>query len=329
MAAACCVVPGVLSPESESQSFGMIDRPKSLSPVPCGLLLSREVGPGTGFPWVWMVVWRSLDSSATSVEILTIEWWKHVATKHHAMDRTTSTGRKSIRGLEGFLAWRGSSTIIEVRLRSRQTSKQEFGEEIGGRSAPAAAAAAAVLPVMTNNDSNHQKWDGLIHPLVLGKFHSIAPTNTAGYLALPRVVKPINYCLPELPDPGVDIRRIPSARFCSRISVLAPPGHHTRPPLDMRVRCRSGRRERYALRTMRPPSSIPTCRPTMTAVVSTLFSIQCLLTSLYKTTMPVGLDGLPLSMCERCATATGETVVLVRRRSPCPSALESTAMIDG
>jgi hypothetical protein len=224
VAAACCIVPEVLSPESESQSFGTIDRPKSLSPVPCGLLLSREVGPGTGFPWVWMVVWGSLDSSATGVEILTIEWWKHVATKHHAMDRTTSTGRESIRGLEGFLAWRGSSTIIEVRLRSRQTSKQDFGEEIGGRSAPAAAA-AAVLPVMTNNDSNHQKWDGLIHALVLGKFHSIGPTNTAGYLALPRVVKPIDYCLP---DPGVDIRCIPSARFCGRISVLAPPGHHTR-----------------------------------------------------------------------------------------------------
>jgi hypothetical protein len=34
---------------------------------------------------------------------------------------------------------------------------------------------------------------------------------------------------------------------------------------------------------------------TMTAVVSTQSSIQCLLTSLYKTTMPVGLDGLPAS----------------------------------
>jgi hypothetical protein len=121
VAAACCVVPEVLSPESESQSFGTIDRPKGLSPVPCGLLLSREVGPGTGFPWVWMVVWRSLDSSATSVEILTIEWWKHVATKHHAMDRTTSTGRESIRGLEGFLA----------RLRSRKTSKQELARRSG------------------------------------------------------------------------------------------------------------------------------------------------------------------------------------------------------
>jgi hypothetical protein len=32
----------------------------------------------------------------------------------------------------------------------------------------------------------------------------------------------------------------------------------------------------------------------MTAVVSTLSGIQCLLTSLYKTTMPVGLAGLPL-----------------------------------
>jgi len=60
-------------------------------------------------------------------------------------------------------------------------------------------------------------------------------------------------------------------------------------------------------------------------VVSTQSSIQCLLTRLYKTTMPVGLDGLPLplSMCERCATATGKTVVLARprrRRSPFPSA---------
>jgi hypothetical protein len=44
VAAACCVVPGAVGPES--QSFGVIDRPKSLSPVPCGLL-SREVGPGT------------------------------------------------------------------------------------------------------------------------------------------------------------------------------------------------------------------------------------------------------------------------------------------
>jgi hypothetical protein len=53
VAAACCVVPDAVSPES--QSFGVIDRPKGLSPVPCALL-SREVGPGTGFPWVWMVV---------------------------------------------------------------------------------------------------------------------------------------------------------------------------------------------------------------------------------------------------------------------------------
>jgi len=37
-------------------------------------------------------------------------------------------------------------------------------------------------------------------------------------------------------------------------------------------------------------------------VVSTLSSIQCLLTSLYKTTMPIGLDWLPVPMCERCAT---------------------------
>jgi len=32
-----------------------------------------------------------------------VEEWKGVATNHHAMDRTASIGRKSIRG------WRGSS----------------------------------------------------------------------------------------------------------------------------------------------------------------------------------------------------------------------------
>lgn len=41
---------------------------------------------------------------------------------------------------------------------------------------------------------------------------------------------------------------------------------------------------------------------TMTVVVSTLSSIWCLPISLYKTTMPIGLDRLPLSMCKRCAT---------------------------
>jgi hypothetical protein len=49
--------------------------------------------------------------------------------------------------------------------------------------------------------------------------------------------------------------------------------------------------------------AILTSHVSATTVVSTLFSIQCLLTSLYKTTMLIGLDWLPLSMCERCATA--------------------------
>jgi len=59
--------------------------------------------------------------------------------------------------------------------------------------------------------------------LVPGEFHSIAPKNTAGDFGF--FVKPIN----QLPDRRLDIRRIPSATICSRISVLAPPpGHHTR-----------------------------------------------------------------------------------------------------
>jgi hypothetical protein len=89
-----------------------------------------------------------------------IEQWTHVATIYHAMDRTASTGCGSIRGWRGFLAWRGSSTIIEVRLRLRQSKKS--GEQDRGMS--------PLLQLeewyfMTNNDNYHQgtttrrEWD--------------------------------------------------------------------------------------------------------------------------------------------------------------------------
>lgn len=61
---------------------------------------------------------------------------------------------------------------------------------------------------------------------------------------------------------------------------------------------------------------------TMTVVVSTLSSIWCLPISLYKTTMPIGLDRLLLSMCKRCAT--GETVGHVRSCSLCQSGLSAS-----
>jgi hypothetical protein len=157
---------------------------------------------------------------------------------------------------------------------------------------------------MTNNDNHHHHHRSGM--LVLGEFHSIAPKNTAGDFGF--FVKPIN----QLPDRRVDIRRIPSATICSRISVLAPPGHHKR-----------SLAEKDTVGMHRRPQSPRVDHDSSGAVVSTQSSIQCLLTRLYKTTMPVGLDGLPLSMCERCATATGKTVVLARprrRRSPFPSA---------
>jgi hypothetical protein len=105
-----------------------------------------------------------------------------------------SVGRLGVYSwLEGFLAWRGSSTTTEVRLRSRQS------KNLASRSGIDPLLQLEDWYFMTNSDSNHQKWDRSSSSSA-----GSIPSHPRIRLNLWLFVKPIN-----LPDRGVIIGRIP------------------------------------------------------------------------------------------------------------------------